>query len=150
MKSSVKATIIISIIPVFLIFIIEIIRSLFWAEWLLTWIRWILVILFIIPVVISSLVTIYPRISKNAFISSISNSIYFYLSFSIILIAVNRDIFPQIARYDMSMIGVGLAVFVIAKNEYERRNPKISTKKFTLTNKLNTKYEKLKSIELKR
>ncbi len=113
MEKDKKIALIISFTPVYIILIVEFLRVVYWPESIFPGIKILFLALLIIPALIAIIASFIPTMSKSKLLAALANLILFYYAFMIMLVSANRDIIPQTARFDMSMSGVGLALFAL-------------------------------------
>jgi len=108
-KKTEKQAVVIATIPIFILIILEVLRDLFWIESVWFWIRILFIILILIPAIFSFI----PRDKKPKWMLDFSDLTPIYFGFVIMLISFNTDIIPQMARWDISMSGLGAAIAVL-------------------------------------
>ena len=113
MEKDKKVALIISLTPVYIILIVEFLRGVYWTESIFFGIKILFLALMIIPALIAIIASFIPTMRKSKLLATLANLILFYYAFMIMLVSVNRDIIPQTTRFDMSMSGVGLALFAL-------------------------------------
>ena len=104
-----KAIFAISLTPLFILIILEFLRDWFWTESVLLWIR----ILFLVLIALPALFGFIPIRKKTKLLAAFSDFMPIYYGFVIVLISFNRDILPQMSRWDVSMTGVGVAIIAL-------------------------------------
>ncbi|MBA7678328.1 hypothetical protein ES703_86601 [subsurface metagenome] len=99
----------ISLTPLFILIILEFLRDWFWTESVLLWIR----ILFLVLIALPALFGFIPIREKTKLLAAFSDFMLIYYGFVIMLISFNRDILPQMSRWDVSMTGIGVAIIAL-------------------------------------
>ena len=113
MKKDKKVAFIISLTPVYILLILEFLRSLYWLEPIFFWIKILFLALMIIPAFLAIIARFIPMKRISKLLSTSLDLMPFYYGFMIVLVSINRDIIPQIARFDISMTGLGVAIFAL-------------------------------------
>ena len=108
-KGKKVAFVVVTLTPLFILIILELLRDWFWTESVLFWIK----ILFLALIAIPALFGFIPIRKKTKWLVPFSNLMPIYYGFVIMLISFNRDILPQMSRWDVSMTGVGVAIIAL-------------------------------------
>lgn len=113
MRKDKKVAFIISLTPVYILLILELLRVLYWIESIFFWISILFLALMIMPAVLAIIARFSPMMRKSKLLAASSDLMPIYYGFMIVLISLNRDIIPQTTRFDISMTGLGVAIFAI-------------------------------------
>lgn len=135
MEKGKKVARFITLIPVFTFVILEFLREFYWKEPVFIWIKIIFLVLVTIPALLGFMTI--SKGKKPNWMSDFSDLMPIYYGFVIMLIALNRDIVPQIDRWDVSMTGVGVAIIALGIFYLTQR------KQEPLLEKLNKKIDKI-------
>lgn len=123
--------------------ILELLRNFSGITQVLDAIRYFFLFLFLIPSIIGIISIFSQKLRESKWFKYISDSILFYYAAIIILMSINSDIIPIIPRWNISMTGLGFAVFALGWALYPQRKKPQRTETLEALNKKFRKAEKV-------
>ena len=135
---------VITLMPVCILLLLELLlRPWFWTEQVINWTKIVLLVLAIIPVPFYYM-SMFPGSRTSKWLVSMQEFyIPIYYAFFLLLFSLNRDIIPQIPRFDMSTMGVALALFALGLTYYMQRKKPENAEALEALNKKFLKAEKI-------